>query len=479
MRKFILFISSVWMLLLLSGCVSSPEKLGLAYYGETRATEVEFLFDETWVDTNGVRHVQQEIFETVFEMIDEADEFVLIDLFLMNEWGFEPGPCMRALGPDLTNKLVEKRDLQPEVEIIFITDPVNTMYGSIESPLFAAMTNAGILVVETDLNKLRDSNPIYSYPWRLLGQPWGVGPGRMLKNPMGAGRVSMRSMLKMLNFKANHRKVVITDKALLLTSANPHSASSAHRNVALKVNAGMDMACEMESAVLEFSGAEAFVPEPGGRGSAGADGERVAGAASRPPVGPKVELISEIQIKHKVLSLIGAAQSGDQIDLCMFYMSEKDIIKALGKARKRGVDVRVILDPSKDSFGRTKNGVPNRQSAAKLVKAGIPLRWTDTHGEQSHVKMIYVTHSDGTASLCLGSCNYTRRNMDNFNCEANLSLTATANHPALVRALGTFERWWNNEPNRIFTVDYETYKDGNGWRKFTAWWGESTGMNIF
>ena len=460
---------SVWIIFALSavltGCISSPEKLGLAYSGETQAKQVEFLVDETWVDTNGVRQVDQEIFDSIFEMIDAAEQFVLIDLFLMNEWGFEPGPCLRAIGPELADKLIAKRTSNPDVEIIFITDPVNTMYGSLESPQFSAMTTAGIQVVYTDLNKLRDSNPGYSKPWRLLAKPFGVGPGRTLKNPMGEGRVSMRSMLKLINFKANHRKVVITDKSLLLTSANPHSASSAHRNVALRVDAGMAMACEMESAVLKLSGTEPFQPLD------------VSGAV--PGGGSKVELLSEIRIKEKVLALLVSAESGARVDLCMFYMSEKDVIKAFRKAKKRGVDVRIILDPSKDSFGRTKNGVPNRQSAAKLVKAGIPLRWADTQGEQCHVKMLYVENPDGTATLLLGSCNYTRRNMDNFNCEADLAVTAALDDPALVRARETFDRWWNNEPNRIFTVEYETYKDGNGWRKFTAWWGESTGMNIF
>jgi phosphatidylserine/phosphatidylglycerophosphate/cardiolipin synthase-like enzyme len=466
MRFYITIIALLTGPILLSGCVSSPEKLGLAYSGETRAEDVEFLVDLTWVDTNGVRHVDQEIFDSIFEMIDEAEAFVLLDLFLMNDFGYEPGPCMRPLAQELTDKLLEKRKADPAVEIIFITDPVNTMYGSLVSPRFSAMTNAGIQVVYTDLDKMPDSNPIYSKPWRVLVKPFGVGPGNTLKNPMGDGRVSMRSMFKLLNFKANHRKVVITDKSLLLTSANPHSASSAHQNVALRVNgAGMAMACEMESAILEFSGAEAFQP--------------LEVSEEVPTIGNRVELLSEVKIKEKVLALLEQAEPGARVDLCVFYMSQKDVIKAFGKAKKRGVDVRVILDPSKDSFGRTKNGVPNRQAAAKLVKAGIPLRWADTHGEQSHVKMLYVEHSDGMGTLLLGSCNYTRRNMDNLNCEANLALTAPIGDPNLVRARETFDRWWNNEPNRLFTVDYETYEDGSWWHKFSAWWGETTGMSIF
>ncbi|QBG47440.1 phospholipase [Verrucomicrobia bacterium S94] len=475
MRKLILILAAAVFISFLTGCVSSYEKRGLAYYAETRASEVEFLVDQTWVDTNEVRHVDQEIFDTIYEMIDEAERFVLMDLFLMNEFGFEAGPCMRALGPELTEKLQAKRRNSPDVEIIFITDPVNTVYGSIESPQFQALEKAGVQVVVTDLNKLRDSNPVYSKPWRLLGQPWGTGPGNVLPNPMGEGRISLRSMFRMLNFKANHRKVVVTDKALLMTSANPHSASSAHRNVALKVNAGMAEACEMESAVLELSGAERFEPEFEETASSlsGIKGDAEVSHACR------IELLSERRIRDKVLELLEHANPGARVDLCMFYMSEKKIIKAFGKARKRGVDVRIILDPAKDSFGRTKNGVPNRQSGAKLVKYGIPLRWADTHGEQCHVKMLYVENPDGSATLLLGSCNYTRRNMNNFNCEANLAFTAPLDNLNMAKARDTFDRWWNNEPNRIHTCDYEKYRDGNWWRKFSAWWGESSGMSIF
>ncbi len=465
-------------LLLLAGC-ATPEKLGLAYYAAAEASEVELLVDETWVDTNEVRHVDQEIFDAVYAMIDEAEQFILLDLFLMNEFGFEAGPCKTALGLELTDKLLAKRAKSPDVEIIFITDPVNTVYGSIESPQFSALEAAGVQVVVTDLNPLRDSNPIYSKPWRILGQPWGTGPGRALANPMGEGRISLRSMFKMLNFKANHRKVVVTEKGLLVTSANPHSSSSAHRNVALRVNAGMADACEMESAVLAFSKAERFEPKLEGRGAVLSVAGESALMEPSPSAGHKVELVSEIRIRDKVLELLENALPGARVDLCMFYMSEKKTIKAFCKAKERGVDVRVILDPSKDSFGIEKNGVPNRQTGARLVKAGIPVRWADTHGEQCHVKMLYVENPDGTATLMLGSCNYTRRNLNNFNCEANLAVTTDPAHLSLVKARRTFDRWWNNGPNEIHTCDYEKYRDGNWWRKFSAWWGETSGMSIY
>ncbi len=449
-----------------SGCSKKPEKMGLAYSGETLAENVRLLVDETWVDAEGTRHVQQEIFDSVFEIITEAEHFILLDFFLVNDFMYKPEPGMRPLSQELADRLVAKRKSNPEVGIIFITDPINTVYGSIESPQFQALENAGVQVVWTDLDQLRDSNPIISKPWRLLLKSWGLAPGNAVDNPLGEGRISMRSMLKLLNFKANHRKVLVSEKSLLVTSANPHSASSAHWNVALRVDgAGLSLACEAESAILKISGAEVFQPLE---------------LVERTPVaGNRLELLTERKIKEKVLSLLSNAEPGTRIDLSMFYLSDKDVICWFIDAHRRGCEVRVILDPAKDAFGRIKNGIPNRQSAAKLVKAGIPLRWADTHGEQCHVKMLYVEQTDETATLLLGSCNYTRRNLDNFNAECDLALTAPLDDTNMQRAREVFDRWWGNPDGQIYTVDYETYEDRSLRHRFQAYLMETTGMCTF
>lgn len=461
-------------MVLLLGCSNSPEKLGLAYSGATRAHHVRFLVDETWVDGSGSRTVSQEIYDSIFEIIDAAEEFILLDLFLMNDFGYASGPDMRPLSQELTDRLIAKRTSDPQVEITFITDPINTVYSSVPSAQFAALEESGVRIVWTDLNKLRDSNPIYSKGWRLFIKPFGIGPGKTLANPMGDGRISLRSMLKLFNFKANHRKIVVTEKSLLVTSANPHSASSAHWNVALRVDgAGIDMACESESAVLGLSGAGAV--------GHNRDFESVPGRLDdpSPPQSNQLELLTEIRIKEKVLTLLNQADPGTRIDLCMFYLSDKEIVKAFMDAGLRGCSIRIILDPSKDAFGTEKNGVPNRQSAARLVGAGIPLRWAATHGEQCHVKMLYVEHTDRSATLMLGSCNYTRRNLNNFNAECNLAYRASTADPEMQRVREVFDRWWSNSGGRIYTTEYDTYEDLSRRRRFSAWWKETTGMSTF
>lgn len=451
---------------LFSGRTSAQEKLGLRYFGATHARNVTFLVDETWVDADGVRSVDQEIFGSVFQMIDEAEQFILLDLFLLNDFGFEPGDGLYALSQELTDRLIAKKITNPAIEVVFISDPVNTVYGSCESSQFKALDDAGVNVVWTDLDQLRDSHFGYSKIWRVLFKPFGVGPGNTFKNPMGNGRVSIRSFAKMLNFKANHRKVVVTEKSLVIMSANPHSASSAHWNVGLRVDgAGMDLVCAAESAILTFSGHDVFVPEI-----------PVTEDADAPY---RIELLTEGRIREKVLALLADAASGTRIELCMFYLSERRVIDAFIAAQKRGCDIRVILDPSKDAFGMVKNGIPNRQSGARLHQTGIPLRWADTHGEQCHVKMLYVEHSDGQATLLLGSCNYTRRNMDNFNCEADLALTASVGDENMQRVRAVFERWWNNSDGRTYTTEYATYEDQSRWRRGVGWWLEMTGMGTF
>jgi len=448
---------------------------GLAFSGTCAAERVQLLVDETWTDADGRRHVRQEIFDTVFSMIDEAGEFILLDFFLMNDFLYEQGPGMRPLSREITERLLAKRKSHPDVKIIFITDPINTVYGSVKSPHFSALEEAGVQVVWTDLNPLRDSNPLFSKPWRLLARPWGTGPGKAVANPMGEGRISLRSMLKLMNFKANHRKLIVTEKSLLVTSANPHDGSSAHWNTALKIDgAGMDLAWQAEAAILRMSGVEVDMPALGGPTALS-----ITDLEGAVPPQAKLRLLTERKIKEYALKQLSDARPGARIDLTMFYFADTDLIQAFAAAKERGCAVRIILDPNKDAFGRTKDGVPNRQTAAQLVKAGIPVRWAATHGEQCHVKMLYIGQPDGSASLLLGSGNFTRRNLENLNAECDAALEAAAEHAAMSRARQTFDRWWGNADGRTFTADYPVYEDSSLLRKWRARVMEKTGLSTF
>ena len=443
--------------------VSMPD--GMDFAATTRVDNVQLLVDECWVDKSGKRHLNQQIFKGVRELINNSERFILLDMFLLNNFGYTEAEGYYPLSDELTEWLIAKKRDNPQIEIIFISDPVNTLYGSVESPHFKAMQRAGIKVVVTDLDQLPDSNPIYSTPWRLLARPFGAGPGFLMPNPMGDGRISMRSFLKLLNMKANHRKVAISEQEMMVLSSNPHSGSSAHWNTALHVKAGgMKMMWQAEKALLEFSGMKE-IPSPVFREAPGSKF--------------KLELLTEEKVRDRVVELLQNIEEGGRIDLSMFYFSDRYVIDALIQAQKRGSYVRVIMDANKDAFGREKNGMPNRQTAALLHEYKIPVRWAHTSGEQFHVKMIYVEQMSGDATLLTGSSNYTSRNLGNYNAECCLAVTGSVDSEIMTKERRTFERWWNNPDGRSYTFNYKVYADENLLHRFWAWFQEFSGFSSF
>lgn len=52
--------------------------------------------------------------------------------------------------------------------VIFITDPLNKGYGSYENKWFQKMREAGVEIVYTELDPLRDSTPVYSGIYRTF-----------------------------------------------------------------------------------------------------------------------------------------------------------------------------------------------------------------------------------------------------------------------------------------------------------------------
>ena len=237
-----------------------PLPTGLNFSGPPQpAVAPRLLTDCTYLDEKGHLCSEQQIFDAFFAAIRAARRFILIDVFLYNSFQGKAGRQARPLAEELTACLLAQKELHPEITIVIITDPINTVYGSLASPHFTRLTAAGINVVTTRLERLRDSNPLYSSFWHLCCRPFGTGPGRLAPNPFDPGRVSLRSFFSLLNFKANHRKILIADQGDtllgLVASGNPHGASSSHTNVALSFqgSAVLDLLTS-ELAVLNFSG---------------------------------------------------------------------------------------------------------------------------------------------------------------------------------------------------------------------------------
>jgi HKD family nuclease len=424
----------------------------------------------------------------VLTLIREAESYILVDMFLWNSFQGATPETYRLLSSELTEALIAKKVANPEVTITVVSDPLNTVYDGQRASHFDALEAAGIPVVLTKLSELRDSNPTYSAFWRaflqwpdlahtaLLDKPYTA---RFMPNVLDTGgeSVTIRAYLKLFNFKANHRKLLVADSAgaggrtlvSLVTSANPHDGSSRHSNVALRVEGGVwrDLV-ESEQAVADFSGG--VVPEV----AASEQFTETEGAVG-------VRLLTEYAIEEAVVAALKSAGVNDTVELGMFYLSEGSIINALIAASNRGALVRVILDPNKDAFGREKNGVPNRPVAAKLVReteGKLEVRWCATFGEQCHSKFLLVGTAEGY-TLTLGSANFTRRNLNNLNLDTNLQVSSKAPSQAYTDAKEYFNRLWANQDGRLSTHDYTYYADDSRSKRIQSWIMENTGLSTF
>jgi hypothetical protein len=452
------------------------------------AGDVRLLVDVTTADAYGQPIVQQEIFDEMLRVIRDARRFVVLDQFLFNAHrgalaraAAPAAPSGRSLSAELRDELIAARHAQPQLRVLLITDPINDVYGGMPSGDLEALRAAGVDVVVTDLDRLRDPNPLYSSLWRLAIRWWsGDGGGEgWLPNPLAVGpsRVTFRAWARLLNMKANHRKVVIADDGQaglvgLVGSMNPHDASSAHSNLALQVRgAALEPLLASELDVARFSGWRGEWPAlpaapstADAPATANAGGDPAADTAAFAHGGPvRVRALTEGAIADAVLERLAQAGSGTRIDVAMFYLSDRRVIAALLEAAARGAQLRLLLDPNKDAFGREKTGIPNRPVASELAArsdGAIRLRWYRTHGEQFHVKLLAVRDPD-RIWFTTGSANLTRRNVGDFNLEANLAVEAAPGTDVALTVERWFETLWNNRgPAGVeYTTDFGTFAD--------------------
>jgi phosphatidylserine/phosphatidylglycerophosphate/cardiolipin synthase-like enzyme len=403
-------------------------------------SDVDFLYDSA---AQPGQPAHREIFAHVFAAVDRAEQLLVLDFFLLNDFGGSKPSAGAALplAAELTQHLLARKRSRPNLKIVLVTDPINEIYGARRSPYLVALEKAGVIVVRTRLDRLRDSNPLYSGLWRLLFAWWGdLGSQRgWLANPFDDGPrdVSLSAWLRLLNFKADHRKLLAADDGAggwmsIVTSANPHDAGGANGNVALQMRGPIAREIlNSELAIATWSADDDRLPAPPAPG--------VGGVGSI-----DARFLTEGAIRDALTEAIAAAGGGDEICMALFYFSDRQVVRAVLQAAARGARVRVLLDPNRDAFGRAKDGVPNQPVAAELVQGGggrIDVRWYRTRGKQFHTKIALVRHRT-ELWMTLGSANFTRRNLDDFNLEANIELRLPPRAAPARAAAAYFDGQW-------------------------------------
>lgn len=438
-----------------------------------------FLHDLTSLDSAGERHYEQEIFDSLFACIRSAQKYILLDMFLFNSYKGPSAWSMNELSADLSHLLIEKKQLNPSIQIDFITDPVNTLYGGTRHHELEAMREAGINIIITDLSKMRDSNPAYSPVWRTFIQWFGnTSKYGLLPNAFSSElpRTTLRSYLSFLNLKANHRKVFIADNGekmiSIITSANPHSASADFSNIGIMVEGEIwQDIYDAEFGVAQFSGSQLFEV-------ATLPVDTINHNNQYPN---SIQLITEGEILTAILRNMENSSQGDSIKMAMFYLSNRKIVRALLDASDRGVDVRLILDPNKDGFGFHHNGTPNRPVVKELIKKSkgqIQVRWYHTRGEQFHSKLTFFKKQTGNHIVIMGSANMTRKNLENYNLETNVLLSLDPTSSVGREIDNYFEKlWWNRGYD--YTVDRNVFDDSSFLKTILYRFQEFSGLSTY
>jgi len=125
--------------------------------------------------------------------------------------------------------------------------------------------------------------------------------------------------------------------------------------------------------------------------------------------------------------------------------------------------------------------VPNRPVARDLHRAGIPVRWAQTHGEQFHTKTMTHRARDGGWQFLLGSANFTRRNLDDYNLETNVHVQSSQPSPLIDELMAPFEQRWRQGPEHPVTLSlpYEAWQDESTLKYWRYRVMEATGLSTF
>ncbi|SBR47047.1 phospholipase D-like domain-containing protein [Halomonas sp. HL-93] len=427
-----------------------PLPPGISHASPVYQTDnVEFFRDLTH-HADDERHVDQEIFDQVERMIERADDFIVIDNFMVNGLVNDPSEDYPQLSDNLVDQLVRKRDANPDMPIVFISDAINSGYGSYPAEWLDRLRDADIDVVISNLTPLRDSTPIYSSLWRMGPQWLGDLGGEWWPNPFleKGPKFNLGGYLDMFNIKANHRKVVITERTALVASANAHDESGFHENVAFEIDGPIiaDL-LDAEQAVIDLGDSGIQLP------------------SYTPPEEPatgelSLQYTTERQTLHNVLDTIEQAGEDDELWLAMYYLADREVVNALTDAARRRAQVSLILDPNKKAFGRKKSGLPNRPVVEELMEntdGEVRVRWYDVEVEEFHPKMMMLRQAN-QSTIISGSTNFTSRNLDNYNLEASLMISGPNDADVMREVDDYFLMLWHNEGGD-YTLEADEYQN--------------------
>ena len=489
--------------------------LGINYESPIRETEnAEFHYDLTYLDKDGNIQYDRNLWDATYKVIDNAKDYLIVEMFLFNDLYNKDKEHFPEFAKEYTERLVKKQKENPNLKVYILADENNNFYGAFEHPFITSMKNAGINVIIVDIFKLKDTFPWYSPFWRTFIKPMG--------NPQNKGwitnfygdmwpKLTIRNLLRALNVKADHKKVFLNEKEVVVSSANIHDPSYFHENIAIYTDGSIvkDVLHNLQL-VARFSDSEINID--------GSDmgTENIMNFTSNDKIETdektlnpenqkenneeqmnkkeneqnvkkntsinleknnisdiegqtyKIQYLTEGAIGKHLDTDIDSLKAGDELLMGMYFLADKGVIDRLINAANRGVKIRIIFDRSRDAFGMSTNGLPNKPVSKKLkkkTKGKIEIKWYFTNNEQYHTKITLMKKTDGNVIINAGSANLIKKNIRGYIMDANFRILTTQNSKISKDIYEYFDRLWENKDG-LFTLNFDDEPTTGGFSDF-------------
>jgi hypothetical protein len=384
--------------------------------------DVDFLYESTQ---------QADVRAREISAIDHAEQLIVLDL--------------SPLGAEQAQHLLARKRMRPNLKIVLVTDPANEAFGGTPSHTLASLEEAGIIVARVRLDRLRDSNPMYSGLWRLSfgwwSDPFDEAPGQ----------ATLPAWLRMRNLKADQRQLMVADDGsggwtAVIAPAVAPAALMLRGPLARAIVAG-------ELQVAAWSTDDDRLPPP-------------PPTAARGVGSIDARFLTEGGIEGALLDAMAAASGGDRIYIAVDVFSERRLIVAALQAAARGAHLQVLL---------ARNLMPNQAVAGELRRDGagrIEVHWSASGPAAAHPSLLVVQHRTDLW-MNWSWAKFTRRDLNDLNLEAGVELRMPARSAPARAAIGYFAAAWSNSTPDAGDAD-DSFIDY--WRYRFA---EATGLSSF
>ncbi|HWW21641.1 MAG TPA: phospholipase D-like domain-containing protein [Steroidobacteraceae bacterium] len=454
-------------------------------------SQIRFLRDLSAADASGAPLSERQIDAELQRMIEGAREIIVIDAGLFGDLpaAGPKAPRLRVaptVAAALTDTLLKAKQDQPALQVLMLVDPASSELSSASGPI-DRLRAAGIDLVPVATGRLRSPNAAFVAFWQLCCGWWSHGKGAgSWPNPIGVGPpgVAMGLWGRIPPYQRAHRQLIVADDGNgnldgMIFSRPLNAEAALHSATALRVSGpALDATLESEFAVAQFSGWFG-----GGAMQARAqrmlERQRQSSSGPPPPETARARVVSESMIGESVVSLIDATGRHDSIEVAALYLCERDLVRALLDAARRGVAVRLLLDPDKDGYGYDRSGLPNRVVASELVASSdgaVRVRWYRTHGEQFSAGVVLI-RSSRRSLLAVGTADLSRRDLDDYNLAADFIVEVAPGSAPASDALNWFDTlWFNRASGGIeYSSDADVYADASQLRYWQYRLLEATG----